>query len=164
MTLEAPKPGPETAPDQLVGRAIQDLTAARLGRGFVPLGLLTVAGLAQVVVQGPARMEGWILLLGAPLAAGAMLAYGLRGVQQAFGRPHRSWMALAAVGGVVPLAFGLYVLAWRGLRGMAGGGDTSLAAAAVLTLLGGWALHGWVRVMEVQRLAETMAGIGGGPQ
>ena len=40
------------------------------------------------------------------------------------------------------------------------GGAASLALGAFLAMLGGWTLHGWVRVMEVRRLAETMAGIG----
>ena len=155
-----PAPGPETDPGQIVGRAIQDLTAARLGRGFVPLGILALTGLVDLVLGGLGRVQGWALLLGAPVAAGAMLAYGLRGVQQAFGRPDRPWMALAAGGALLPLAFGLYVLGWLGLRGMAQGGAASLALGAFLALLGGWALHGWVRVMEVRRLAEAMAGIG----
>lgn len=149
------------APDQVVGRAIQDLTAKRLGRAFLPLGVLTLAGLARLLVGGPGRPEPWVLLLGGPASAAAMLAYGVRGVQRAFGRPRRGWMRLAAVGGLVPPAFGLYVLGWLGLREMARGGAAALAIGALLAALALWTLGGWLRLLEVQRLADTMAGIGG---
>lgn len=152
---------------RVVGRAIQDLTAARLGRAFLPLAVGGAVGLGEVLVAGAAGPGGWILLLGAPVTAGAMLAYGLRGVRLAFGRPSRPWMAVAAVGGLVPLFFGTYVLGWRGLRTMARGDGASLLVGAGLALLGVWILRAWLRVVEVRRLAEAMTGTGepegGGP-
>jgi hypothetical protein len=47
------------------------------------------------------------------MRAAAMIAYGQRVVQHAFGRPPRWWMALAAVGSSIPPAFGVYVLGWH---------------------------------------------------
>lgn len=164
MSPDSPHPSqappPDSTPEQVVGRAIQDLTAARLGRGFIPLGILALVGVGELALAGLARPGGWVLMVGAPLAGVAMLAYGLRGVQRAFGRPERPWMALAGAGSLLPLLFGLYVVGWRGLREMARGGWAPVVGGLALTLLGGWVLRAWVRVLEVQRLAETMSGIG----
>jgi hypothetical protein len=152
-----------TTPDLVVGRVIQDLTAKRLGRAFLPVAVLTLAGLARLVLGGLGRPEPWVLALGGPLTAATMLAYGIRGVQRAFGRPRRPWMSVVGVASLVPPVFGVYVLGWLGLREMARGGAGSLATGALLAALGVWTLLGWLRIMEVQRLADTMAGIGGAP-
>jgi len=146
---------------QVVGKAIQDLAAARLGRAFVPLALLCLVGVAGMVT-GYGGLE---LALGAPLVAGAMLAHGLRVVQRAFGRPPRAWMALATVAGILPLAFGLYVLGWRGLRTLGElDGPTGVVSGLFFTVLGVWVLRSWMKLLELGRLAETMVmgdGFGG---
>ncbi|GMV06118.1 MAG: hypothetical protein AMXMBFR53_23940 [Gemmatimonadota bacterium] len=140
--------------NQVVGRAIQDLAAVRLGRGFVPLALLFLLGLGQML----ARSGGFVLAAGAPLSAGAMLAYGMRVVQRAFGRGGRPWMAAAAAAGLVPPAFGVYVLGWEGLRGVAqASGFASGAAGLLLAVLGTWVLRAWMQILELRRLADTMA-------
>ncbi len=83
------------APEQAVGQAIQDLTAARLGRGFIPLSVLALAGVVQAV-RGPGGLgEGLVLGFGALAASVAMLGFGLRVSQLAFGLPERAWMRLA---------------------------------------------------------------------
>ena len=139
---------------QTVGQAIQKLAAKRLGRAFVPLALLFLGGLGRML----ATREGFILAAGAPLSAGAMLAYGLRVVARAFGKPSRPWMTLALAGGVVPPAYGLWVLGWEGLRTLAsGGGFRTVIAGLLLSLLGAWVLRAWVRILELSRLAEVMA-------
>jgi hypothetical protein len=137
-----------------VGDAIQALMAARLGRGFVPLGVLFAMGLGAWLLGAPG---GQALAFGAILAGAAMLSYGLRIVQRALGRPHRAWMSLAMAASVVPPAFALYVLGWRGLRALAGAGSPgSLALATLLFALGVWVLRVWMRVVEVERLAQIM--------
>ncbi len=154
-------PTDAAAPEMVVGRAIQDLTAKRLGRAFLPLAALTLAGVARLVVGGVGRPEPWTLAVGGPLVAAVMLAYGVRGVQRAFGRPAGGWSALVGPASLLPPVYGLYVVGWLGLREMARGGGASLAGGALLAALGAWALLGWMRLLEVQRLAETMAGLGG---
>ena len=156
----------ETAPHAgaVVGRAIQDLTVARLGRGFVPLAVLFAAGAVGVL---RASSAGWWTALGALATSAVMLAYGLRTVQRTFGRDHRTWMSAALVGSVVPPIYGVYVLGWRGLRELAtGGGWPELTAAIVFTGMGVWVLHTWLRIVEVERLARVMTsnvdGDGGG--
>ena len=146
-----PLPG---AAVQTVGLAIQKLAAKRLGRAFTPLTLLFLGGLGQMLATG----EGFLLAAGAPLSALAMLAYGLRVVQRSFGKPRRLWMALAVAGGIVPTAYGLWVLGWGGLRALASAeGIVAVAVALVTSVLGLWVLRAWVRILELSRLAEVMA-------
>jgi hypothetical protein len=149
------RPAPDAT--KVVGNAIQDLTAARLGRGLMPLGVLAVAGGVQLATVGPAGPDGLALVGGASMSAAAMIAYGQRVVQLAFGRPARWWMTLAAVGSLIPPAFGVYVLGWRGLRTFALGGGWVDASLAILHgALGVWVLRSWLGVMQVERLARTM--------
>jgi hypothetical protein len=101
--------------------------------------------------------EGWILAAGAPLAAGALLGYGLRTVQRAFGRPVRPWMKLAVAGGVIPIAYGLWVFGWLGLRALAAGGLIGTVSGVVHAVLGLWTLRAWLKVVELDRLAEAMS-------
>ncbi|MHB1192308.1 MAG: hypothetical protein ACYC6F_04600 [Longimicrobiales bacterium] len=138
---------------QTVGRAIQRLAAARLGRGFVPLALLFLLGVGRLLWGS----GGLALALGAPLSAGAMLVYALRVVERAFGRAAPPWMALAGPAWVVPVGFGVWVLGWLGLRGLAvGGGLIPVVSALLFTVLGAWVLRAWHRIVELDVLAETM--------
>ncbi|MGB0542360.1 MAG: hypothetical protein ACPGPI_01490 [Longimicrobiales bacterium] len=141
-------------PREAVNSAIQNLVASRLGRGFIPLGLLFVWG-------SVAMFRGGELLVpaGAVLSGATMLCYGLRIVQQAFGRPERSWMVLASVGGVIPPIFSLYVFGWLGLRGFTLGPAASTMLSATLnTVLGVRTLRSWMRVVEIEELARIMTG------
>jgi hypothetical protein len=152
---------PPVPPRQAVASAIQDLIAARLARGFVPAALLFAAGVARLVAPlplgGPVNSGGLALSAGALLSAGAMLAHGQRVVQESFGRPHMPWMSVARWGSAVPVLYGLYVLAWWGLRGVArGGGLAGAALGIVFAVMGTWLLRSWMRVVEVERLARVM--------
>lgn len=86
-----------------------------------------------------------------------MLTYGLRVVQRSMGRPHRPWMWMASVGSVLPTLYGVYVLGWRGLRGLTlGSGAGAIVSAILYGVAGVWVLLTWMRVVEVQRLARVM--------
>lgn len=157
---ELPGAAPRS-PEFVVGTAIQDLAAARLARGFMPLAAVFVIGVGQIFTHGPLHHQTLALLLGAPLAAVTMLAHGLHIVQRAFGRPPRPWMALATLGSLVPPVFGLYVLGWRGLRGVAvDGGPVGVVLGALFALLGIWALGAWMKLNDLQALARAMIGAG----
>jgi hypothetical protein len=147
---------PETSdPRVVVATAVQDLVATRLGRGFVPLALLFVVGVVEVIT-GPGT-DGLLLPLGAVGAALAMLAYGLRISQRAFARPHKAWMSWAMLGSLVPPVFAVYVLAWRGLRQLAtAGGLPGWGVGIAFALAGTWAMRTWMKVVEVERLAQVM--------
>ena len=146
------------APQQAIGQAIQRITAARLGRGFLPLAALAVMGVVELGVAGLDSRSGWILVAGSAATAAAMLAFGIRNVQLAFGRPLRAWMRAAMLASLVPPLFGFYVFAWRGLREVAlGDGTTMRLAGVLLTALGLWALRSWMKLVEVQNLAQAMS-------
>ncbi len=86
-----------------------------------------------------------------------MLAYGLRIVQRALGRPHHAWMALAMATSVIPPFYALYVVGWRGLRGLALAPSWPAVVTATLSVaLGVWVLRGWMKVVEIERLARIM--------
>lgn len=148
-------PGKADDTRRVVATAVQDLVAKRLGRGFLPLGVLFVVGVVQRLV---ASGDGALWLSGGALAtAGAMLAYGLRISQRAFGHPHRGWMSLAMLGSLVPLVFGLYVLGWLGLRRMATGeGLAAIGVGIAFAAMGSWVMRSWMKVVEVERLARVM--------
>lgn len=151
---EAPGPGLPPAPARVVGPAIQNLAAARLGRGFVPLAFLVLVGLARIV---SADGGGIAVAVGALASAAAMLAFGQRVVRTAFGHPRRPWMAWAAAGGLVPPTYGVWVLGWMGLREMAvASGPLAILGGVVTAALGLWVVRGWMKIVELQGLADAM--------
>lgn len=156
---------PPVAPDQAVGRAIQTLMAARLGRGFVPLGLLALVGLLEQVWPDFTGGGGLALVLGALGAGVSKLSFGLRVSQLAFARAHRPWMSAAMLFSLIPPGFALYVLAWRGLRFfVVGSGVSGLLTSIFFTVMGAWAMHAWMRIAELERLSLSMqSGANGEP-
>jgi len=158
--MPAPSHGqdPPVAPEQAVGKAIQTLMATRLGRGFMPLSVLAVAGLLEQVWPDFTGGGGLALVLGAVAAGAAKLSFGVRVSQLAFARPERRWMAVAMFFSLIPPGFALYVLAWRGLRFfVVGSGISGFVTAIFFTLMGVWAMHAWMRVAELERLSRAMA-------
>ena len=148
---------PPVAPEQAVGRAIQELMASRLGRGFMPLGLLATVGLFELLSFDFIGGEGFTLVLGAVASGAAMLSYGLRVSQLAFGRAKRPWMSAAMLFSLIPPGFALYVLAWRGLRFfVVGSGLSGLATSIFFTVVGAWAMYAWTKVAELERLSLAM--------
>ncbi len=156
---------PPVAPEQAVGRAIQELMASRLGRGFMPLGLLATVGLFELLSFDFIGGEGFTLVLGAVASGAAMLSYGLRVSQLAFGRAERPWMSAARLASLIPPGFALYVLAWRGLRFfVVGSGVSGLVTSIFFTVMGVWAMHAWMKIAELERLSLAMqSGANGEP-
>ena len=165
MSDPSPRQDPPVAPDQAIGRAIQTLMAARLRRGFMPLGLLALAGLLEQVWPDFTGGGGFVLVLGALAAGVATLSFGLRVSQLAFARAHRPWMSAAMFFSLLPPGFALYVLAWRGLRFfVVGSGVSGLVTSIFFTVMGGWAMHSWMKIAELERLSLAMqSGANGEP-
>ena len=144
-----------------MGRVIQDLVAGRLGRGFVPLGVLSVVGLRELLSIDFIAGDGLVLVLGAIAAGVAMLSCGLRVSQLAFGRAKRPWMSAAMLFSLIPPGFAVYVLAWRGLRlFVVGTGVSGLATAGFFTVAGAWTMYSWTKVAELERLSLAMGTAG----
>lgn len=144
-----------TDPRAVVAGAIQNLTAARLGRAFIPLALLFAMG--AVGFAGSGRTGLWTAI-GALGTSAVMLAYGLRTVQRSLGRSRRTWMSLAMLASVVPPGYGLWVLGWRGLRALTDSTDPSgLVMAILYVALGVWVLRTWMGIVEIERLARVMS-------
>jgi hypothetical protein len=140
---------------------IQDLMAGRLGRGFVPLGVLSVVGLLELLSIDFIAGDGLVLVLGAIAAGVAMLSCGLRVSQLAFGRAKRPWMSAAMLFSLIPPGFAVYVLAWRGLRlFVVGTGVSGLATAGFFTVAGAWTMYSWTKVAELERLSLAMGTAG----
>ena len=120
----------------------------------MPLGLAVVLSVARFGAGAP----GAAALAFAALAAGvATLAYGRRTVQRVAGRSRRPWMAGAVVGSVLPPAVGLWLLGWEGLRALAQGPSGAGWVTATLHVgLGVWVLRTWMKVLEIERLAQIM--------
>ena len=148
---ESPEPSRQVA---AIADGIQNIMAARLGRGFRPLAVLFAMG-AVGVFGGPG--PGLPLAVGALLASAEMLAFGMRIVQKALGRPTRFWMHVAMWSSVFPPIFAVWVSGWLGLRGLAttpfGAGSL---AAILMAVLGVWFVRAWMQVVEVERLAKVM--------
>jgi hypothetical protein len=140
---------------------IQDLMAGRLGRGFVPLGVLSVVGLRELLSIDFIAGDGLVLVLGAIAAGVAMLSCGLRVSQLAFGPAKRPWMSAAMLFSLIPPGFAVYVLAWRGLRlFVVGTGVSGLATAGFFTVAGAWTMYSWTKVAELERLSLAMGTAG----
>lgn len=149
--------GQESTPEQAdaaraVVDAIQNLVAARLGRAFLPAALLFAWGAVDGLRGGEAAVAP-----GALLTSAAMLAYGLRTVQRVLRQEH-AWMPVAAVGAVVPPMYGIWIVGWLGLRAVATGSGLAAVASSILYVaLGVWLLRCWLKLLEVERLAQVMA-------
>jgi len=143
----------ETEPVRAVEGAIQNLMAARLGRAFVPLGVVFIVGLLRVLLTPSA--DAWVPI-GAVLSVLATLGYGLRVVQLALSRPSRAWMTLAQLGSLIPLGYALYLLGWEGLRLLSLSSLPQFANATLHAVLGVWVLRSWMKVVEIERLARIM--------
>lgn len=147
----------ETAARDAVAHVVRDMAAARLGRSAYPLVLLMAVGVADAVLS-PASPGPGILLAGGALLAGAgLLIYGngaVDRVRKGSGSP------LILVAGLVPLAYALAVLTFRGLRplveALAGAAGTPLLPGTVV-VLSAWLLGNLYRLMELHRAAGTMS-------
>jgi hypothetical protein len=139
--------------------------AARLGRGFLPLGLLVLVGLLEQVWPDFTGGGGLALGLGALTAGVSQLSFGLRVSQLAFARAHRPWMSAAMLFSLIPPGFALYVLAWRGLRFfVVGSGVPGLHTSFFFTVKSMLAMPSWMRIAELERLSLAMqSGANGEP-
>lgn len=149
-----------TDPRGVVAGAVQTLAARRLGRAFVPLGLLAAAGVAGGLAGVWTSPVAGLLTVGAAAAAGALLVTGQRAVRRAFARAESGSWRWAPLARVVPWGWAVWVVAVPGvgaaLDARARGAVGSLALCAATALLAVRVLVDAHRVGELERLAATM--------
>lgn len=143
---------------EIIGPAIQRIVAKRLGRAGFGLATISLLGLIEMAM-GPE--DFWVNLatvLGPLVAAASLLIIGTRTVRRAFGDPPAPWSPLVSMVGLLPLAFGFWLLALRGFKGFATGGSPSLdwVAYTAWTVLGYRLLRDSTRISEAGLLAQTM--------
>ena len=72
-------------------------------------------GIVRGVQDGFASPGALTLLIGAAVSGVAMFLYALPTVMRSYGHRRRPWMPLAAIGGIVAYAFGLYLILVLGI-------------------------------------------------
>ena len=144
-----------------VAEAVERMAATAIGRGLPPLAILGGYGLVRGVLGGFRAADPWILILGALLSVGTMVAWARRAVPRVLEQP-RWWGLLSSSGAFVPLLFVGYVIVTR-LLGLVGvtqtGGDEAVLISAVLIALGGLCLRAQWKLTELHLLAGEMAGV-----
>jgi hypothetical protein len=136
----------------------EDLLLDQLGRGSIPLVLVFALGSVRGFQVGFGSPEALPLLIGAVVSGVAMFLYALPTVQLSYGHRKQPWMPLAAIGGIVAYAFGLYLILvlglWNQVRAPSLGGA---GLGLFFLLMGFWFLRGLGRVAELaKRIDRTI--------
>ena len=145
-------------PGPVIGPAIQNIVARRLGRAGIGLVVISALGLVEMALGATEPIANLATVL-VPLACGgALLALGMRTVKRAFGAEAVRWSPLISVLGLLPLGFGIWLLAYRGLRAFAIGGapHPGWVGYAAWAILGYRLLRDSARLSEAGLLAQTM--------
>jgi len=102
------------------GLIAQRLAVARLGRCSYPLATLFAGGIVLGFTDGFGSREAVILYGGSLVALVTMFFYVVPSVLRSYGRPKKLCMWRAAIGGLVPYLWALYVIfvagAWSAWR------------------------------------------------
>lgn len=158
----ANQPPEKGDPGPLVAQAVERMAAGRIAVGLPPLIVLGLYGLVQSVRRGFQLPDDLVLLFGALLSIGAMVAYGMQAVSSVLEKPAR-WGGLIFSGSFVPLLYGGYVIVTRILLLVRLGGTVGPGpifgnlGLILLAIMGLWAQ--W-KLVEVHLLAREMAGVG----
>ncbi len=146
------------------GRLVFDLLANRLGHSLLPLAVLFVAGLVTAFDTGFRTAGTIVLVAGSVASAAGMVVTGWPSLRRAYGL-RTTWTPLAAIAGIVPYVFGLYVFfvagVWHPVR------DPTLTGAGValfFLLAGFWYLRGYARLASlIEAIERTLAAVDGAP-
>ncbi len=146
------------------GRLVLDLLADQLGHSLLPLALLLLAGLVMGFDTGFRATGALVLVAGSLVSATGMVVTGWPSLRRAYGL-RADWMPRAAVAGIVPFIFGLYVVfiagAWHAIRDFSVSG---VGAALFFLLAGFWYLRGYSRLASlIDAIERTLAAVEGVP-
>ena len=156
-----PRVGNDESTRAAVAKVVQKMAAARLARGFLPLGVIFLFGTVQMALRGPLESDYALLALGSLGAAVAALVYGNGAVRRALGTDGPGLTRAVTLLGLFPYAFALYLLGFRGLRLLSGGsgradGPVGFVVAVVFVILAARILWDLSRLTRLHRLARTM--------
>ena len=147
-------------PGEVVAASIRSIAAGRLGRAFLPVGLLVACaggGFALGSLSGRVVLG---MVLGAPLVVGAFLAMGQGAVRHAAGWPSTGLWAVSGAAWLVPWAWGVWVLVVAavlpGRVALGGAAWPQLGVALACGVLAARVLRDSVRIGELRRLADAM--------
>lgn len=150
---QAPAPDPRIAHEtEERGVFAENLLLDQLGRCSIPLIFVFILGVVRGFQNGFGSADALALLIGASASGVATFLYALPTVLRSYGHRKRPWMPLAAIGGIVAFAFGVYLILvlglWNQVRAPSLGGAGS---GLFFLLMGFWFLRGLGRVAELAR-------------
>ncbi len=148
---------------QEFGKFVQRSTSLTMGKASWPLlAFVAISGI-QTIRVGISSNYLW-LGAGAIVAGVTTFFYGLISVQRAYGKPKQPWMGLAAVGGIAPYLYSLYVVGYWGIWSLREIGMSSFAWPIVKSgffiLLGYVFLKSYYHLTEIGRKVDGVISIG----
>jgi len=144
-----------------VAQAVERLAAVRIGRGLPFLAVIAVYGLTQTVRLGVDSGDYLVVLVGALLSAGCMVAYGAEAVRRVVDKVN-PWSGAIYAGSFIPYLFGGYLIVTRALQLLRSSGQMSggaLLATLLLISAAAFSVRAQWKLTEVHLLAREMSGL-----
>lgn len=139
---------------------IQRTNSMLLGSASTPLFALIVFAIVQTLRFGFGTADYVALVVGSLLSIALMFSYGMITLVRSLGRPKRTWMFFAALGGFIPFLFFLYVILFRGLWSFVllknGFSGWLILRGAVFVVLGQWATYKFYQLTEFSRAMDQV--------
>jgi hypothetical protein len=143
------------------GILIQRETSMCIGRITLPLLFIVGYGIGQIVMYGFSQFESLFLLVGTILTLTLAFCYGMINVMRAYGSPKKLWMMFAAIGGLFPYLFFLYLFFYSGLWSLSylvnGFSLFPIFKTIAFCLLAYFALNKFYKLTEIGRIVDVVA-------
>ena len=150
------------SPGEDFGGKIQRETARTLGPAIVAVAVILVLAIVQSVKFGFRAPDYIVLIIGSVVSMVVMFGYGLTSIMRAYGSPMKPWMGLAAIGGMLPNLFFLYVFIYRGIWYLAvpilinGFSYIPILHELVFCTLSLYSLRQFLKITEMGREVNTL--------
>jgi len=148
------------SPGEDFGVKIQRETARTIGPAIVAVAIILVLTIVQSVRFGFRTPDYIVLIIGPVVSMVVMFGYGLTSIMRAYGSPMKPWMGLAAIGGMLPNFFFLYVLIYRGIWCLAVpiliNGFSFIFQELVFCTLSLYSIRQFLKITEIGRQVDTI--------
>jgi len=150
------------SPGEDFGFKIQRETAMTLGPAIVAVAVILVLAIAQSVRFWFRVADYIVLIFGSVVSMVVMFGSGLTSIMRAYGSPMKAWMGLAAIGGMLPNFFFMYVLIYRGIWCLAvpilinGFSYIPILQELVFCTLSLYSLRQFLKITEIGRQVDTI--------